>query len=153
MGERGASKLRPHAIVCRLRRVVRVPACWRVHGAERRRLRSGAAPQPGGRSGGQLACPVAAILLYLVDRTLRPGPLFVFIDGRPLRKDALVQRMQQALTSAGIDNYSEKLNYCSMTLLSGYLCDTNPELVIRTKGTVLRSSRLVDEFRAPAPKW
>ena len=55
-----------------------------------------------GRTGEDL-CPVAAILGYLVERSLQPGPLFVFADGRPLRKDALVQHMQQALSSAGID--------------------------------------------------
>ena len=55
-----------------------------------------------GRTGEDL-CPVAAIVGYLVEGRLRPGPLFVFADGRPLRKDALVLRMQQALFSAGID--------------------------------------------------
>ena len=55
-----------------------------------------------GKTGEDL-CPVAAILSYLVERTLLPGPLFVFANGRPLRKDALVQHMQQALSSAGID--------------------------------------------------
>ena len=48
-----------------------------------------------GRTGEDL-CPVAAIVGYLVEGRLRPGPLFVFADGRPLRKDALVLRMQQA---------------------------------------------------------
>ena len=54
-------------------------------------------------STGEDLCPVAALLGYLVERTLRPGPFFVFANGRPLQNNALVQHMQQALSSAGID--------------------------------------------------
>ena len=48
-------------------------------------------------------CPVAAMLGYLVQRGSGPGPLFKFIDGRPLTRDRFVSAMHTALTKGGID--------------------------------------------------
>lgn len=48
-------------------------------------------------------CPVAAVLKYLSVRSSSPGPLFLFEDGTPLSRSALVVRLRSALTQAGIN--------------------------------------------------
>lgn len=48
-------------------------------------------------------CPVAAMSGYLVQRSDNPGPLFVFVDGRPLTRDRFVTALQSALQTCGID--------------------------------------------------
>ena len=49
-------------------------------------------------------CPVAAILDYRVQRGSRPGPFFMFSDGRFLTRAALVSRLKAALVIAGVDD-------------------------------------------------
>lgn len=48
-------------------------------------------------------CPVTALLGYLARRGNHPGPLFIFQDGNTLSKERLLERIQQALTSRGMD--------------------------------------------------
>ena len=48
-------------------------------------------------------CPVAALLAYVSRRGTNPGPLFVFDDGSPLTREALVREVRGALAMAGID--------------------------------------------------
>ena len=48
-------------------------------------------------------CPVSALLAYMVKRGNRPGPLFMFQDGRPLTRPRFVSEVRKALLSAGID--------------------------------------------------
>ena len=52
---------------------------------------------------GDILCPVAAILAYIVIRPPTPGPLFIFHDGSCLSRPRLVQALHQALTASGID--------------------------------------------------
>ena len=51
-------------------------------------------------------CPVAAVLNYLAVRPESPGPMFVFEDGSPLTRPALVSLLREALQKAGIDSSS-----------------------------------------------
>ena len=60
-------------------------------------------------------CPVAALLSYLACRDSRPGPLFVFGDGRLLTRKRFVALIRAALMSAGIDQ--EK--YCGHSFRIG----------------------------------
>ena len=55
-----------------------------------------------GRTGNEL-CPVAALLAYVSAPGMEPGPLFVFEDGTPLTRDALVRELRAALSRMGID--------------------------------------------------
>ena len=48
-------------------------------------------------------CPVAALLSYIEVRGFQPGPLFVFQNGNPLTRQALVNRIREALASVGMD--------------------------------------------------
>ena len=54
-----------------------------------------------GRTGNDL-CPVAALLAYLADRGAKKGPLFMFVDGRFLTRQRLVDCVRAALHSAGL---------------------------------------------------
>ena len=55
-----------------------------------------------GRTGSDI-CPVAALLSYLACRGPRPGPLFIFADGRLLTRRRFVELVRAALASAGVD--------------------------------------------------
>ena len=55
-----------------------------------------------GKTGTEI-CPVSALVEYLVMRGPGAGPLFRFLDGSPLSRSALVERVRAALTAAGID--------------------------------------------------
>ena len=46
-------------------------------------------------------CPVSALIQYLAIRSPDPGPLFIFKDGTPLTRSALVSHLQAALQKAG----------------------------------------------------
>ncbi len=48
-------------------------------------------------------CPVAAQLAYMVQRGDRPGPMFMFHDGRYLTRARFVAALRLALQEAGID--------------------------------------------------
>ena len=48
-------------------------------------------------------CPVAALLDYLNRRGCTPGPLFITEGGTPLRRQAFVDNIQQALMAAGLE--------------------------------------------------
>ena len=48
-------------------------------------------------------CPVAALLDYLNRRGRTPGPLFITEGGTPLRRQAFVDNIQQALMAAGLE--------------------------------------------------
>ena len=52
---------------------------------------------------GDTLCPVAAVLSYLSVRPSRPGPLFMYQDGRPLSQVDLVATVHQALAADGLD--------------------------------------------------
>ena len=47
-------------------------------------------------------CPVGALLAYLAQRGVAPGPLFVFENGSSLSRTALVDHVRAALRSQGI---------------------------------------------------
>ena len=49
-------------------------------------------------------CPVSAVLTYISIRTAPPGPLFLFQDGTPLTRAALVTHLRAALSQAGVDS-------------------------------------------------
>ena len=51
----------------------------------------------------QPLCPVSALLAYMVRRGNRPGPLFIFQDGRPLTRPRFVTEVRKVLLAAGID--------------------------------------------------
>ena len=55
-----------------------------------------------GRAEGDI-CPVAALLSYLAERGLEPGPLFQFHDTRPLTRQSFVAEIRSALTLAGMN--------------------------------------------------
>ncbi|XP_062503943.1 uncharacterized protein LOC134180772 [Corticium candelabrum] len=55
-----------------------------------------------GRSANDI-CSVSSFLAYMVDRSARSGPFFIFIDSCPLSSVRLVQEVQRALSSAGLD--------------------------------------------------
>lgn len=48
-------------------------------------------------------CPVASLLSYMVQRGNKPGPFFVFQDGRPLTRARFVTEFRAAVAAAGID--------------------------------------------------
>ena len=48
-------------------------------------------------------CPVSALLSYLTYRSPNSGPLFQFLDGKPLTCNRLVGQLRAALAAAGID--------------------------------------------------
>lgn len=49
-------------------------------------------------------CQVSALLhTYMVMRANKPGPLFIFQDGKPLTRPCFVAEVRRALLSAGID--------------------------------------------------
>ena len=48
-------------------------------------------------------CPVIAMLAYLLQRGSGPGPLFKFVDGKPLTRPRFVAKIREALTQAGVD--------------------------------------------------
>ena len=100
---------------------------------------------------------VAAIQGYLVDRTLRPSPLFVFADGRPLRKAVLLQRMQQALASAGIHagkytGHSFRIGEATAAAAAGYEDSTMQTLGRWGSDSYQRYIRLRPEALAPINK-
>jgi len=51
----------------------------------------------------QPLCPVSALLAYMVRRGNRPGPLFIFQDGRPLTRPHFVTEVRKTLLAAGND--------------------------------------------------
>ena len=51
-------------------------------------------------------CPVAALLAYVALRDDRPGPLFLFQDGKFLTAASLVIHLRAALDSLGMDSTS-----------------------------------------------
>lgn len=55
---------------------------------------------------GQNVCPVAALLAYLASRGGRPGPLFIFQNGKFLTPASLTQHLRQALDRLGYDSSS-----------------------------------------------
>ena len=55
-----------------------------------------------GKTGADI-CPVSALVSYLAVRGAAPGPLFVFVNGTPLSRLALVQHVRSAISAAGID--------------------------------------------------
>ena len=67
-----------------------------------------------GRTGSDI-CPVAALLSYLACRGSRPGPLFIFSDGRLLTRKRFMELVRAALASAGID----QRNYCGHSFRIG----------------------------------
>ena len=54
-------------------------------------------------STGKDICPVLALLDYLGSRGSTPGPLFAHPDLQPLRRHTFVEKVQQALTAAGVE--------------------------------------------------
>ena len=48
-------------------------------------------------------CPVSSLFAYMAVRGTLSGPLFIFSDGCPLSRVRLVQELQRALSSAGLD--------------------------------------------------
>jgi len=60
-------------------------------------------------------CPVVSLLNYLVIRGNKPGPLFIFKDGRLLTRQRLVQALRGALQTAGID----QSKYCGHSFRIG----------------------------------
>ena len=60
-------------------------------------------------------CPVVSLLNYLVVRGNKPGPLFIFKDGRLLTRQHLVQALRGALQAAGID----QSKYCGHSFRIG----------------------------------
>jgi len=53
---------------------------------------------------GSPICPVTAVLEYMLMRGARPGPLFLFKDGKPLTRSRFVERVRDALDRAGVDS-------------------------------------------------
>ena len=56
-----------------------------------------------GKVPGSNLCPVLALQRYLAVRGVRPGPLFVWPDGKPLAKSKFVNLLREALQKAGLD--------------------------------------------------
>ena len=52
---------------------------------------------------GRRLCPVAAGLAYMVQRSTRPGPLFLFKNGQALTRARFVSALRSALREAGVD--------------------------------------------------
>lgn len=59
-----------------------------------------------GRIKDDVLCPIAAVLGYLAIRPPTPGPLFICSNGTPLSRPLLVQKMREALASAGVETSS-----------------------------------------------
>ena len=55
------------------------------------------------RATGNDLCPVAAVSAYLVVHGRHPGPLFKFVLGTPLTREALVRRLRSALSYFDVD--------------------------------------------------
>ena len=47
-------------------------------------------------------CPVSAVLVYLLSRGKKAGPLFVLKDGKPLTRQRFVAAIHDALHQAGV---------------------------------------------------
>ena len=60
-------------------------------------------------------CPVAALLNYLLVRGKKPGPLFLFQDGKYLTRERLVIALRDVLDKAGLD----ASKYCSHSFRIG----------------------------------
>ena len=67
-----------------------------------------------GRTGSTL-CPIAAVVDYLCQRGMSPGPLFVFEDGRFLTRQRFVDAVREALERAGVD----QTKYCGHSFRIG----------------------------------
>ena len=102
-------------------------------------------------------CPVAAILNYLSVRPPSPGPLFIFQDGKPLTRVALVDQLRSAMQQLGMDSslyagHSFRIRAATAAAKAGY-----PDSMIQTLGrwksaaflSYLRSS--AEELAAVAP--
>ena len=63
-----------------------------------------------GRTGSAL-CPVAAVVDYICQRGMSPGPLSVFEDGRFLTRQRFVDAVREALGKTGVD----QTKYCGCT--------------------------------------
>ena len=48
-------------------------------------------------------CPVAAVLSYMLQRDPGSGPLFKFIDIKPMTRPRFVSRIRKALSEAGVN--------------------------------------------------
>lgn len=53
-------------------------------------------------------CPVAAVLGYFASRGDRPGPLFIYLTGKPLLKKTFVGEIRKILVALGVpqDQYA-----------------------------------------------
>ncbi len=93
-------------------------------------------------------CPVAALLGYLVERGHRPGPLFLFKDGRYLTRQRLVVAVREALSIAGLD----QSQYCGHSFRIGAATTAAKrgleDSVIKTLGR-WRSLAYLDYVRIP----
>ncbi len=49
-------------------------------------------------------CPVTAMVDFMLIRGARPGPLFMFSDGKPLTRSKFVEGVRKALDRAGVDS-------------------------------------------------
>jgi len=100
-----------------------------------------------GKTGAEL-CPVAALLGYLVERGQRPGPLFLFKDGRYLTRQRLVTAVRKALDTAGLD----QSQYCGHSFRIGAATTAAKrgleDSVIKTLGR-WRSLAYLDYVRIP----
>ncbi len=100
-----------------------------------------------GRTNSDL-CPVTALLGYLVTRGQRPGPLFVFKDGRLLTRQRLVSAVREALAVAGLD----QSQYCGHSFRIGAATTAASrgleDSVIKTLGR-WRSLAYLDYVRIP----
>ncbi len=93
-------------------------------------------------------CPVTALLGYLVVRGQRPGPLFVFKDGRFLSRQRLVSAVREALRAVGLD----QSQYCGHSFRIGAATTAASrgleDSVIKTLGR-WRSLAYLDYVRIP----
>ena len=74
---------------------------------------------------GDTLCPVAAVLSYLSVRPSRPGPLFIYQDGRPQSQADLEEAVHQALAAEGFVS--------TATVLGLGLLPRQPRLASRTR--------------------
>jgi len=49
-------------------------------------------------------CPVSALLAYLFKMGTKPGPLFMWENGKPLNKDLVLTNVRTALEKAGLQD-------------------------------------------------
>ena len=96
-------------------------------------------------------CPVAAVLNYLSLRPPSPGPLFLFQDGTPLTRAALVAHLRTALAQAGIDSskysgHSFHIGAATAAAQAGY-----SDSFIQTLGR-WKSSAFISYIQASATK-